>query len=259
MALAFTSGDTVAISPAASINSLQKSTRLMLIWFNNFVANTGYCGKGSGVTRKQLLNPGNTAVFQSEVRTTAGIYSTAADHANFATSFTTGKWLWIADTYDLDVNASGKLYCGDLSNQVAEPSAYTTQVGTAGTAGDDSAGNLLIGVDGDGDATLDGNVALYAQWNRVLSLSELRQQQVYDPVVTSGLAVFMHLEPIDDGSPTGTQTDLSGNGNNGTATGTTFFAHPNLSHIRTPSAVALALAGIAPARVLSNVITPFTP
>lgn len=226
------SGSQVVIAPSSTLNSLAQSTRMLWIWFDNFVSNTGYCGKGAGATRKQMLNPTATTVFGAEARTTGGVYSTNANHSNFPTaSVATGKWLCLCDSYDMAVAASGKMYCGDLSNLPAEATAYNVQTGTAAAVSDDSSANLLVGLDGDGDAVIDGKVALYAQWNRVLSLAEIQTQAQYStpagPGLQSGLRVFLWLEPTNLGG-TGQQTDQSGNGNHGTPSATTFVASPSL-------------------------------
>jgi hypothetical protein len=230
MALDFDSGDQVSVTAAASINSLGTLTRLVWIWFDSFVANSGICGKGSAGSRKQILIPGSAAALDAEVGGASGVFRAQALFTTFTPNITTGKWVCIADVCDVSNAASNKLFAGDLSTLMTEPSAYEIDSGTATTATDDSGSSLLIGTDNDGDATSDAKIAVFAMWNRVLSLAELQSQQMAQyVVVTSGCVCFLNLEPLDLGG-LDTQTDLSGNSNSGTPTGTVFSAHPALAN-----------------------------
>jgi hypothetical protein len=230
MALEITeTGDQIAVSPSATINSLTACTRLLWIYFDQLNGNSGIYGKGSGPTRRQLVIPGAGGVFTAEERTTTGIFSTSGVFTNFATTIATGKWLCLATQVNLAVNTSGKIFVGDLATSLAEPSSYGVQSGTAAPAADDSASALLLGIDNDGDLVSDCKLAVFGLWNRVLSLAELQSQQPYQNlVVTSGCVCFLNLDPTAS-APTATQTDLSGNGNHGTPTGTTSYTHPALS------------------------------
>lgn len=137
------------------------------------------------------------------------------------------EWNCLAYVHDTGgADGDQQIYEGNLTNLLTEVGSYGTQVVGAGTPGDNSANNLIIGNRENDGRNFDGIIAFIAQWNRVLTLAELRQQQ-WHPFPTSGCVLWMQLGFLPPG--TGTQLDLSGNGNNGTVTGAAKGEHTPIS------------------------------
>lgn len=232
MALDFNDvGDLVLITASSSINSLLRYTRLFWVWFDSF-APSGFaalCGKSAISSNRKNVTLEATRFVTEEMPSTGALIRSFATYTNFKPAVTTGKWICLATTVDLSVDASSKIYAGDLIVPLAEPSAYDSTSGTGGTSPDDSDTGLYLGTEGTLAAVVaDFKIAIFGLWNRVLTLAELQAQQRYmDLWVTSGCVCFLNLEPVNLGG-TGTQNDASGNANHGAPTGTAFFAHPSL-------------------------------
>lgn len=144
---------------------------------------------------------------------------------------TTNTWQFLGGTWNNSGTSTDQhLYRGLLTTNVTECSSYapgSPNVG-GGTNISDASKDLYIG-NGSADAatwsnSFVGSIAWVGMWNRQLSLAEILTQQ-YRPRKTSGCVLFMHL----GFNGTGSQIDLSGNGNNGTVTGATLAAHVPIS------------------------------
>lgn len=133
------------------------------------------------------------------------------------TPVTQDAWVCIAATFDADGSASDQhIYIGDLDEVLTEPGAYTVRQAGSGTPSDEAADDFHIGNEvqvAPLRLAFPGRIAMFAYWNRVLTLAELRAQQ-YAPSVTPGCVLFAELS----GSSV---PDLSGNGNTGTVSGAT--------------------------------------
>jgi hypothetical protein len=220
--------DRVSVAASSTINSLTACTRLVWIYWDTFAANGAICGKGSAATRRLLTVSSSGNYVAGADRTTVAVFSTQALLTAFSPAITTGKWVCLALTVDLSVNASGKLYAGDLSTLVTEPSPYNFVAGTAAPAADDSGFSLHIGYDDETQTSPDAKIAIFGLWNRVLSLAELQAQQPYQSlVVPTGCVCFLNLDSTAS-NPLSQQPDLSGNGNHGTPAATTSVTHPAL-------------------------------
>ena len=90
-----------------------------------------------------------------------------------------------------------------------------------------------------------GSIALFGLLNRVASQQEIVSLQ-FNPRVVSGTKVFMPL----GWNGTGTQPDLSGNGNSGTVTGATVAAHVPLRPLFGVHTVVRVAAAVAATKAM---------
>lgn len=137
----------------------------------------------------------------------------------------TGQPIFVAYTWNTaGTNTDQHIYYGTLTTNVAETSYSLQQVGT-GTVQDDSAESWGIGNMAGGTASAGGGVrTIYwvGVWNRQLSLAEIQAQQFHPHNTGSNENVLM----VNLGwNGTGTQPDVTGNGNNCTVTGATQGSH----------------------------------
>lgn len=151
--------------------------------------------------------------------------SISADAANFS-AYGINKWLFLVVRWDTTgVATDQKLLMGDLNTHAAEPSSYNTQSAGSGSRSTTNAdvymGNSHVG---GGGRYFRGDIAFVGVWNYPLTSSEIIAQQ-FRPRVTSGCVLFCHY----GFNGTGTQPDWSGNGINGTVTGTTQSDHAPIS------------------------------
>lgn len=136
------------------------------------------------------------------------------------TAFATGTHIFVALVYDAaGTDSDNKLFVGNLTQACAEPAAYTKVFIGSGALTDDSAETLRLGPAGSATNTLAGTMSWVGLWNRALSSEELHAIQ-FRPRPTQGCVLFSHLGL--DGS--GTERDLSGQGNVGTTTTATATA-----------------------------------
>lgn len=92
---------------------------------------------------------------------------------------------------------------------------YGTTANATLTVDSTDGGAVTIGGTLAGTLTFDGRIAHPEQYNRVLSVEEIRQTMMFPGSVRRGLSLLL---PFWGGSPEG---DYSGNGNHGTVTGAT--------------------------------------
>jgi hypothetical protein len=144
------------------------------------------------------------------------------DNANCAAN----KWWFIAADYDVGGASRHHIYRGDLTTAATECTYSVNQDGS-GTRASDASWPFVIGnrrQTGVWAVAYRGDIAWVGLWNRVLTLKEIIEQQ-FRPHKTSGCVLFTHL----GFNGTGTQYDLSGNGNNGTVTGASVADHVPLT------------------------------
>ncbi len=157
----------------------------------------------------------------TQLRFTVG-RATSIQGVNSTPVMSANTWGCAAATWDI-TNGGPKIYYGTLTATLADVSA--SPANGSGAQNDDSGRNVIVGAQDDGSlgyvaTAYYGSIAVAMVWNRVLSLAELRAQQFY-PHPTAGCVLFTHLGY----NGTGTQVDLSGNGNNGTVSGATVADH----------------------------------
>jgi len=145
--------------------------------------------------------------------------SMAARSDNSAGNIITANNWWFVG-YTASSGFVPKLYLGNLTTTVSEVT-YITQTTGVGTPVSDAAASFVIGNNIDVAGKLPGIVACLTYVDRELSVGELRILQYRFTKLYSGQQGIWQLG--FDG--TGTQADLSGNGNNGTVTGATVADH----------------------------------
>jgi len=131
------------------------------------------------------------------------------------------NWNFVAVTFDT-ANAAGELvniYTGGLTALAAE-STYNLTDDFSGALDDDSAENFVVGNGPGSTSAFIGDIAVFGFIARELTLDELISLQ-FNPRVVADTRVFSHL----GFNGTGTQPDWSGNGSDGTVTGTTIVDH----------------------------------
>lgn len=145
-------------------------------------------------------------------------FSGTNPHARSATgTITAGAWHYVAFRLDSSGAQDVQLFHGDLDTEVTEVSYGVTQESTGTILSTDSdfrAGNAAAQ-----NNSANAVVAFMAIWpGTALTLAQIQAQQYFLGVpIVPGCELFTHYG-IE--SATGTQPDWSGNGNNGTITGT---------------------------------------
>lgn len=219
------SGNGVDVGSGASLDNITAGTFAAWVYITSLPGGgeQGFFGKGAAGARFQWAFDVDS--LQMERARSTSICRCRVTYANF-TNFAAAKWCFIACQWDESGAASAqKLFCGDLSTAPAEVTTYDNQQVGSGTH-DDSASNLVLmrTQDSPTNSAMNGRMAWAGMFNRVLTTAELRGLWMRSTSVLSGTAGWWEL-----GWPgTGTQQDLSGNGNHGTVTGATWVAHPPL-------------------------------
>jgi hypothetical protein len=217
MGLTFTGADTdrVNFGSGASLDNLQALT--YACWLRttaNATTTEGLVCKGtfaSGNHRRNLaINGGGTTVNWTVDR------ATQDSNVNSNVGLTTNKWYAVFGTFDTTNGC--KLYFANMTDRGALTDVTSVSTAGSGAAADDSAVDLFVGNALAGSNSMRGTIATAAVWNRALTTAEMTAQ-IWHPHKTSGCVLLSHLWG------TGTQLDLSGNGNNGTVTGAVAGAH----------------------------------
>jgi len=183
---------------------------------------TGYSAlwqKGLAASGFQLigLNDGSAGeIFFAKATT-----STNPSHVSVE-EIAIGVWTFVGVTWDFSVDLDQlniHIYLGDRSTPAVE-STYDGGAFGLGSLVSNAGRNAVVGNNEPGANDFNGEIANFKYWNRVLTLSDLIAQQYGAPV---GAGCLLHTEYGING--TGTQADWSGNGNNGTVTGSAVSDH----------------------------------
>lgn len=142
----------------------------------------------------------------------------------------------------LDANEI-RFFLGTLSKPLTEVTYPDDGTDGTGSTEDNSGVDLYFANKVNDVTPLDGRMAKPRLWNRILSLDELRRQQVRRPGETTGPGCVLDCEY----EGLGTQFDRSGNGNDGTVTAAT--AAPHLPAFRRRRIVAKP-----PGRIMSSLV-----
>ena len=157
----------------------------------------------------------DVVLMQFRQRATTPLNVQSIQTANLAVN----KWSFLASSINLNgVDTDQYLYIGYLNTIVSEVGAYALRGVGSGTPVTNAAQNFILGNNNAFTEPTDGAVGIAMIFNKQLSLGELRTLQ-FRPIPISGCLGFWVLHG------TGTQPDLSGNGNNGTVTGATITDH----------------------------------
>lgn len=217
-------GDRVDFGTAPSVSNLGNLTCSMLFYSRTtYTTQQVFFNKVPSVGVHRYFFAGVFGIEYLYGRSTSG-QNIVVTPTNFPT-YALNKWLMLVVQTDDTTNGNNQMFMGDESSPPVETSSYVTQVAGSGTFRDDSAGSLLVGVNGALAAGFDGLIADFSIWNRRLNASErLDVWNVYFPKVggllvprpfpTNGLVISSRLGA--DGY--GTCLDTSGYGNVGTIT-----------------------------------------
>ncbi len=233
MARSFTSTDRIDVGSNAVLDDLLNGTWIAWVFLTSVAPATARIWqKGTG-TNASIFTVNSTSgglLAKTHSRATTN-QSNQAILTNFA-AYTISTWMCIACVSDDTTAGNNKLYLGNLTTPLAEPSGYTTQSAGSGAVSSDAAANANWGNVATGGSPFSGTLALGAMFNTKLTLAELISWQ-FNPRWNFGGCVDGHWFG-QTGEP-----DLSGNGNAGTVTGTAIAAHVPL-----PRALASSGAGI---------------
>ena len=214
MALEYTglSTDQVSVATDASFEDQLALSFVMWLYLNTAADNSMYVRKNVKFL-STVFNTGADALFQ--------VGRTSNAEARSVGFWETGKWLFVAATYD---GTDGpRLWKGDLSSypypNVAEVSYSLRNVGS-GTPVTDNANDLGIGNRVGTSFAMDGRIAHFQWINARFGLTDIRRQQ-FSPHVSPGCVIFQHLGLYG----TTIVIDQSGRGNNGTVNGPTLAPH----------------------------------
>lgn len=205
--LSFAGGtDRLTITNSGSIGSLSTLTYVFWVYPSSIGANRTITSRVTALGGvKHVVGIDASGNVEGRFRRTGSV----SVYTSNDTPLSANTWCFIAVTFDAGASAGQiqNIYKGYRMSPAVEVSYGTTTDGS-GTADPDN-GNLFLG-NNNGSATgWQGSIAFFGMWNRVLSLQEIQDQQ-FTPHITSGNVVFMNL----GFNGTGTQYDLSGNGNN---------------------------------------------
>jgi len=203
----------------------------------------------------------NDAGFRASMSTVGGLWFLQARGSsnlhieallsNFA-AFGTAKWCRVACVWDSAAGDSSQiLYVGDESTAPAAPSSYSLQQVGAGAFTGDAAANGLIGNETTFNKGWGDDIHSFALFNVALTPTQIDALTIEmahesDPATWSVTPVAVWYL-----SGTGTQTDQTGNGNDGTPTSVTdLAAAPSVPATGTGTpgiGVGLSATGTAPA------------
>lgn len=200
----------------ASLDDLGTVTFLAWIKPTDVTVLSAFIGKHDGASNgwfARIRSGGQFQIARNRATTAMSTTTTDAGLAN-------GVWSCIGGVLDVTGGAV-KAYTGNLTALMVE-NAGTQTVGS-GAINTDASNPLVLGNRSTLSGGWDGSIGVVAVFNRVLTLEEMRSWQ-FNPRMLPGCVGLWMLG--DNG--TGTQPDLSGNGNNGTVTGATQSDNPPL-------------------------------
>jgi len=248
--------DLVTVTQQTAINNVGGSpgskTAFAWIWLTAYGENIG--GVSQGRIFDKIVTNGGWA-FQTYADTAAGISgsfqlsvigTTQGRAYALSGTLSLGKWWCVAGTYTPG-DGGPRLYVGDLHTPMAEASysavAGTTRQDVAGYSSD-AAQNLIIGNRVGADRSFAGKMAHLQLWGPNLTLAELETLRRNPPAAISGKTrvaywAMPHTEAAN------ACADSSGNGNNGTPTGTAAATSP-VPKVIVQNASGLALFPIGP-------------
>lgn len=207
----------VTVVPDASINSLGDMTVLAWIYPTSAAI--------SGLVTKGTAGGNNRRSFEVAQNVVQSVYATvdcatsSASSQSQANTVVSNQWQVVGMRYD-DTTKTIDLFWGDVATLIAEVT-YDSQTAGSGAVGNNDAADQFIGCFGSGSSgSFAGRIGAVAIFNEQLALAEMETWQ-FSPYPNKSSCVLDILLGQDG---TGTQRDLSGNGNNGTITGATLGA-----------------------------------
>lgn len=211
----------VTIAADTTLNSLDTFTYLAWIYptASTLVGGIITKGTGGGSNRRSFELASGSGAAADSLLATVDLSVTDAVSNSAASQIAQNTWQCVAMSFDV-ASPTIDLYHGTLTSPAAEVT-YNTETTGSGTTSSNASDDQYIGVFGAGTSgSVAQRIGPVAIFNRVLTLAEIRRWQ-FNPFPFSGCVLMMHLGY--DG--TGTQRDLSGNGNTGTVTTATVAPH----------------------------------
>lgn len=211
--------DKVSVAPAASINDLTTFTALVMEYPTTLSNSRDLISKYRGASNEgwDFSNgPADGTLLYTEVSRA----TTDSQYRSSSRNRSVNNWYCTVVTVDQGATPVSHHYVGAYNAALGEPTYSTANAGS-GAFQTDNARSLFIGNrDVASPATsYQGVLAIVALYNRVLSGAEIEQWRTR-PSRSIGSGCVMFIIIGNDGS-TGTQVDLSGNGNDGTVSGPT--------------------------------------
>ena len=221
MSLTFTdtTTDVVDVGSPAAFDTMAVGT--ILTWVNptTLANNHSY-------VRKRVSSTQNLSFQGSDASGNLGFFIAQSADLQVITNDTplsTGAWHFAGVHWDVG-GATGDqaIFTGTLSALATANSLGTQTEGTA-PQGNDSSASMGLGntAPGNNGSSCAADIAWVGIWDIRLTLAQIQAQQ-FHPHVNANCIGMWHLGFAGD---TGTVADLSGNGNNGTPTGTTVADH----------------------------------
>lgn len=226
MALDFTGGDTdrVNIGSGSDIDNLHTGSQLWLVYLDATTGTTVLFSKFNDSEAGKIFQIVNgNANFKM-----AG--STGDAERNNNTTLATGKWVWLAATWDGITNTPDMYYAPNIEDKLALDNGSSNA--GSGTAVDEASFSAIIGTYGFGSTptieslSVNGRIARFMYFDAKLTLAQLISEQFHPD--QRGNCKDWHEFGLYLPS-TGNQLDLSGHGNTGTVTGATLIAHAPIS------------------------------
>lgn len=226
MSLLFTnaSSDRVDNNTTDSLDNLTAGS--MITWIYRTTSSTDrfiWCKGRTDLSRAKYVKINSSDAGQGAGSMQMGIYRATSPFIVEPTStgILVDTWMCVACVWDTaGVAGDQHFYIGSMTADLAEPGAYTTRTVGSGTPVDDSADIFVTGNHPvANNLSFAGRIAWLTVWNRVLSLTELKEQQ-WNPTPTTGCVM---LHEYDNAT---TVPDDSGNDNFGTVTGATLADSP---------------------------------
>lgn len=152
---------------------------------------------------------------------------TATDYITSGGEVSLNIWEFLAVTFKNGLAPDVDIYMGDLNTGAAEASYNTTTNGSGGLGTDADMSTYIGNLQRSTAFPFKGSIGVIAVFNKRLTLEEIQAWQ-FNPRMTADCVAFYEL----GNNGTGTQPDLSGNGNAGTVTGATQSDNPPLARSR---------------------------
>jgi hypothetical protein len=191
MALDFTGGDSDVVNHGSdtSLDDLQTWTKIFWVSQDSWSGYRHLFQKNAGVSNQDKQIEVNGDSGNGSVRAVirrSGPNDTLEVSSFFASLST---WYFVVITYDAAASSGQRitLFRGTLTSTVSQ----TNQGGTGTGTVVDASADLHVGNGYSGSASIDGKVAFFGHWNKVLTIGEIKAQQ-FRPHVTSGCVVFSH-------------------------------------------------------------------
>lgn len=225
MALSFTnSSDRVNIGTGSSLDNLATCTIAAWLYCTNDNIDRRIWQKGLSPNGRLFytFSSAGTAQLRLDVH---GRGTLAYANTSAFSAWATNKWCFAACVWNTGgANGDQKLYVGDLSTTLAEPSAYTSQAVGTGSPGNNSGVAAVWANNTNNASAFQGRIATGWIFNRVLSIGELAHLQ-FKGQILSGCVDYHEFGFTGSSS----SADWSGNVNTGTITGATVVDHVPLA------------------------------